>query len=123
VAKKYLRMLTKDKNTSVAIVAKIAFAYRHFGKPNSEAEFLEGEDSTMQDQSTTDETDKLAGAWQLLLPLTTGGKADPKSKARKWYSGRGFDSKEQCEVGIQVMQQFSDDRAPLHGECVPAPPR
>jgi hypothetical protein len=57
-AKKYLRILTRDR--FVAMEAKRAFAYRHFGKPEPEPAFLEVDDSNAQDQSATDDKYQLA---------------------------------------------------------------
>jgi hypothetical protein len=129
-AKKYLRMLTKDKN--VGLDAKMEFAYRHFGKPAPEAEFLDNAGSTNQDRSANDADDKdqltqLAEPWRFIVPPTIGDKLDLKASDRKWNVLHGFDSMEQCGLGIELIQRdYSAGGGPnyqatLHGKCVPAP--
>jgi hypothetical protein len=133
-AKNYLRMLTKDKNRGVALDAKMEFAYRHFGKPPPEAEFLDSAGSTNQDQSAIDDDDKdqlaqLAEPWRFIVPPIIGDKLDLKASDSKWNVLRGFDSSEQCDIGIELVQgAYSaggglNYQAALHGKCVPAPPR
>src|SRR4029077_17168430 len=48
--KKYLRTLANDSDRVVAFSAKTDFAYRHFGKKDPEAEFLEP-DKTIWDKN------------------------------------------------------------------------
>jgi hypothetical protein len=129
-ARNYLRMLTKDKDRRVAFHAKTDFAYRHFGTPPQEAEFLETDDPNAPDESDTDDKDQLAQMaepWHFIVPPTTAGRLDLKARDSRWPVMYGFDSKEQCEVGIQIIQQRSardsDHQATLHGKCVPAPTR
>jgi hypothetical protein len=132
-AKNYLRMLTKDKDRGVALDAKMEFAYRHFGRPPPEAEFLDSAGSSNQDQSAIDDDDKdqlaqLAEPWRFIVPPIIGDKLDLKASDSKWNVLRGFDSSEQCDIGIELVQgAYSaggglNYQAALHGKCVRAPP-
>jgi hypothetical protein len=133
LAKNYLRKLTRDKDRSVAFNAQTAFAYRHFGTPPPEAEFLENHDTNWQDESDAavkqDQLAQLAEPWHFIVPPMTGGKLDLKANDSQWTVLRGFDSEEQCVIGIELVQQdYSAGgglgyQGTLHGKCVPASSR
>jgi hypothetical protein len=122
-------MLTKDE--SAGLEAKMKFAYRHFGKPPPEEESLESYDPNWQNESATIDKEyrltQLAEPWHFIVPPMTGGKLDLKANDSQWTVLRGFDSEEQCVIGIELVQQdYSaggglDYQATLHGKCVPAP--
>jgi hypothetical protein len=129
--KKYLRMLANDTDRGVALSAKTDFADRHFGKKEPEAEFLEPDDASpeeeqhqMDEQENKDQLADQAEPWHLIVPPMKGDKVDLKASKSKWNLEQGFDSKEQCEVGVQVMQQEQQSSGQslnyLHGKCIPA---
>jgi hypothetical protein len=128
--KKYLRMLANDTDRIVAFSAKTDFAYRHFGKKQPEAEFLEPDETIwgknvwedVQDQIDKDQLADQAEPWHLIVPPMKGDKVDLNAGDSKWNLERGFDSKEQCEVGVQLMQQEQQSSGQtlnyLHGKCI-----
>ena len=130
--KKYLRTLANDNDRGVAFSAKTDFAYRHFGKKDPEAEFLEPDKTIwdkniwedVQDQIDKDQLADQAEPWHLIVPPMKGDKVDLKASDNKWNLEHGFDSKEQCEVGVQLMQQEQQSSGQtlnyLHGKCIPA---
>ena len=129
--KRYLRTLAKDRDRVVAISAKTDFAYRHFGKSEPEAEFLEPDDASpeeeqrqMDEQENKDELADQAEPWHLIVPPMKGDKVDLEASDNKWNLEHGFDSKEQCEVGVLLMQQEQQSSGQtlnyLHGKCIPA---
>jgi hypothetical protein len=122
--KKYLRSLANDTDRVVALSAKEDFAYRHFGKKDSEGGFLERDDITteeQQDQMNKDQLADQAGLWHLIVPPMKGDKVDLKASDSKWSVEHGFDSKEQCEYGVQLMQQQSGQGLNyLRGKCIAA---
>jgi hypothetical protein len=86
-----------------------------------------------QNQSANDMDDKdqlaqLAEPWRFIAPPTIGDRLDLKASDSKWDVLRGFDSREQCEIGIELAQRDYtaggglNYQATLHGKCVPAPP-
>ena len=131
--KKYLRILANDTDRVVALNAKTDFAYRHFGKSEPEAEFLEPDKAIwdkniwedVQDQIDKDQLADQAEPWHLIVPPMKGDKVDLNAGNSKWNLERGFDSKEQCEVGVQLTQQEQQSSGQtlnyLHSKCIPAP--
>ena len=126
--KNYLRKLANDPDRGVALSAKTDFAYRHFGKKEPEAEFLESDDASpdeQQDQMNKDERADREEPWHLIVPPMKGDKVDLRDSDSKWSIEHGFDSQEQCEYGVQLMRQeqgYSGEGLNyLHGKCVPAP--
>jgi hypothetical protein len=126
-ARNYLRTLANDPDRVVASSAKTDFAYRHFGKKEPEAEFLESDDASpdeQQDQMNKDERADREEPWHLIVPPMKGDKVDLKASDSKWSVEHGFDSREQCEVGVQLMQQEREYGAEsinyLHGKCIRA---
>ena len=131
-AKKYLRTLANDSDRAVALSAKTDFAYRHFGKKEPEAEFLEPDDASPEEQQhqldeqvNKDQLADQAEPWHLIVPPMKGDEVDLKARDSKWSVERGFDSQEQCEYGVQLIQQergcSGEGLNYLHGRCVPAP--
>jgi len=126
--KKYLRTLANDPDKGVALTAKTDFAYRHFGKKELEAEFLESDDASpdeQQDQMNKNELADTEGWWHLIVPPMKGDEVDLRASDSKWSVEHGFDSQEQCEVGVQLMREeqgYSGEALNhLHGKCVAAP--
>ena len=126
--KNYLRALTNDPERGVALSAKTDFAYRHFGKKESEAEFLESDDASpdeQQDQMNKDELADREELWHLIVPPMKGDEVDLRASDNKWSVEHGFDSEEQCEYGVQLMRQeqgYSGEGLNyLHGKCIHAP--
>jgi hypothetical protein len=129
-ARKYLRILTSDPDNIVAIEAKTKFAYRHFDQPPAEPEFLESQDPA--DQTAADNQAQLAQSaepWRLIVPPTINGNPDLKASESKWLLMHGYDSREQCQFGFELMRQEASGEGPAyfayltmpHGKCVPAP--
>ncbi len=127
-AKNYLRTLANDTEWLVASSAKRAFAYGHFGKKRPEAEFLESDDATPQEEADQMNKDALAaraGPWHLIVPPMKGDEVDLKASDSQWNVTRGFDSQEQCQYGVQLLQGYAREgpnyRMMLHGKCILAP--
>jgi hypothetical protein len=126
--KKYLRTLADDTDKVVAHSAKSSFAYRHFGKAEYGAEFLQPDDATsleQQDQINKDQLAEQVGPWHLITPPMKSDEVDLKARNSKWDVEHGFDSKEQCEYGVQLMRDEYSREGPnyrrmLYGKCVPA---
>lgn len=116
----HLRKLVHDPNPQVSTAAKWNFAYCHFEKklPN-EKDVLESNADTMRPADSL----YAAGAWHLVAPMMKSGKIDPNADDRKWMLVHGFDSKEQCQIGLELNRQSYAREGPnfqymLQSKCV-----
>jgi len=101
-----LRKMKTDKNKRVVEAARSTFAYGHFfGKPPAEAQALDRDDLSLaeQDKQEREDTQRLkAGPWRVVIPPIQKGKVNVTADPQSWDFLRGFDSREQCEIGIPL---------------------